>query len=251
MKRCDDWGQCTRSPNCPPGARHTCNELGVCQRQRMLVVELPAGCDPDAETQPPAKFPFAPGVIDGPANRSPRAVGRACEPGRGNHFSWLRHRLSRRLHGSQIWVDIMKPGAAIQLAQRQRNQELLEYVAEHQPCSFGVLMDRFFRPADYVDYDDARVRFSKRLSYLVNSRQLETTNVRGARRWTLPPVSAESSVDADVACADASDDTWVGTVAAPRQNSVLDGPPYVPDRDCALRAGALDYRTVASRGVRC
>ena len=51
-----------------PERKHTCDELGVCQRQRILVVELPAGCDPDAETQPPGKYPFAPGTIDGPDN---------------------------------------------------------------------------------------------------------------------------------------------------------------------------------------
>lgn len=146
----------------------------------------------------------------------------------------------------------MKPGAAIQLAQRQRNQELLQHVADHQSCSFEELLGMFGGPAADVD---ASQRFIKRLYYLVDSGRLRShiSTVDGVRHWTLPPVSAEPSIDAHRTrtrdCAPV--DAWVGTVAAPRQNSVLAGPLYVPDRDCALRAGALDYKRFASHGVRC
>lgn len=45
---------------------HTCDELGACQRNPQCK-HFCFGCDDAAPTAAPKAYPFAPGVIDGPA----------------------------------------------------------------------------------------------------------------------------------------------------------------------------------------
>lgn len=64
---------CRQGRPCPE-IKHGCDKLGLCERECMLLFELPEGCHPDSETLPPAKFPFAPGIIDGADNIRPVTV---------------------------------------------------------------------------------------------------------------------------------------------------------------------------------
>lgn len=143
----------------------------------------------------------------------------------------------------------MKPGAEIQLAQRQANDELVAYVAIEQPCDFTELRQRFGGPDGS---SAAKVIFQKRLAYLVSKGRLQTINCGTKPHWEIPePETADEPECQRAEKLTRSADSWVGTVVPPRQHSVLDGPTYVPEPDAALRSGALDYRRVASHGVRC
>jgi hypothetical protein len=143
----------------------------------------------------------------------------------------------------------MKPGAEIQLAQRQANDELVDYVEKEQPCDFLELREFFGGPDGGTR---AKVIFQKRLAYLVSKGRLKTVNLAGKLHWEVPELGTAGEADCKPAekitrCAD----NWVGAVVPPRQHNVMDGPTYVPEPDASLRAGALDYRRVASHGVRC
>ena len=143
----------------------------------------------------------------------------------------------------------MKPGAEIQLAQRQANDDLVAYVAKEQPCDFTELRQRFGGPDGS---SAAKVIFQKRLAYLVSKGRLQTINCGTKPHWEIPEHDTDDEPNRqNTEKLTRSVDDWVGTVVLPRQHSVLDGPVYVPEPDTAMRPGALDYRRVASHGVRC
>lgn len=133
----------------------------------------------------------------------------------------------------------------IHAAQSSLNLQILNHVAQHEPCGFEALFTLFGEaPHDR----DARARFSKRLSYLTYSAQLQITNLNGKRHWCAPlgdeaPEPATEPVDAQPA--------WVGSVVPSPMNDVMHCPAYVPACAPVLRPGALDFKRLASRGDRC
>lgn len=140
-------------------------------------------------------------------------------------------------------------------AQSALNLELINHVATHEPCGFDDLFAVFGgTPLDGA----AKLKFSKRLSYLVNGGKLCLMNHGGRRHWCVPQVETEAEAAALEGAMDCPATTlaeqakkWVGTVVPPRQHSVMHGALYVPEAETALRPGALDYRRVPTHGVRC
>ena len=125
------------------------------------------------------------------------------------------------------------------------NLEILNHVAQYEPCSFEALFALF---GEVAHDQEARTRFQKRLSYLTFSGQLQITNRNGQRHWCAP-LAGEPPETAAVP--DEALPAWVGSVAQSPRNDVMHGDVYVPERAPALRAGALDFKRYASVGDRC
>lgn len=125
------------------------------------------------------------------------------------------------------------------------NLDILNHVAQHESCGFEALFALFGE----VPHDqEARTRFSKRLSYLTFSGQLQITNRNSQRHWCAPQAveAPEPAVVSEEALP-----AWVGSVAPSPRNDVMHCPVYVPDRAPVLRPGAMDFKRFASRGDRC
>lgn len=147
----------------------------------------------------------------------------------------------------------MKPGAEMQLAQRQANDELVAYVAKEQPCGFSELLLLFGGPDGG---GRAKVVFQKRLAHLVSKGRLQTINLASKKHWEVAPTLATAcaampSEWAAVWQNAAGETPWVGTVVPPRQHNVMHGPLYVSEPDTALRTGSLDFKRLQSRGAKC
>lgn len=132
---------------------------------------------------------------------------------------------------------------------------IVAYVAQHQPCGFAELLDKF---GEFASIDRAALRFRKRLSYLTVSGQLRTTNFGTQRQWHMPigmdPTVKTQSPSLNAAVAAAIEITrghWTGTIVPPSQHDVMHSPPYVPEAGPAMRAGSLDFKRLGSRGVHC
>lgn len=129
-----------------------------------------------------------------------------------------------------------------QYAQRQQNLELIDHVARHEPCSFEALMNLFGEaPGDGA----ARLRFQKRLSYLVSRGNLRPINHGGQRHWCVPQLATSAETGAPPA------DEWVGIVAPSSQIDVMHCGDYVPEPGPVTRSGALDFKRIASVGYQC
>ncbi len=140
-------------------------------------------------------------------------------------------------------------------AQSALNLALLNHVVTHEPCAFDELFNLFGdKPLDGA----AKLRFSKRLSYLVNGGKLCLMNHGGRRHWCVPQIDSETdsealegALDCPAATLAAQAKKWVGTVAPPRRHSVMHGELYKPEAQASLRPGALDYQRYPSVGDRC
>ena len=124
------------------------------------------------------------------------------------------------------------------------NLDILNYVAKNEPCFFDELLDLF---GDVKTDQEAALKFRNRLSYLVCSQQLRCTGKGDDKRWYVP------QVDRGIAPLEIEVEpyAYVGTVAAPRQCDVMHGPVYKPSPTPSLRPGALDFKTLPTRGNPC
>lgn len=129
-------------------------------------------------------------------------------------------------------------------AQSALNLNILNHVAQHEPCGFEALFNLFGE----VHHQEARARFQKRLSYLTFSGQLQITNRNGQRHWCAPLAEEAPETAAEP---DESQPAWVGSVAASPMNDVMHCPVYVPERAPVLRPGATDFKRLGSVGDRC
>ena len=154
-------------------------------------------------------------------------------------------------------------------AQNPVNVALLNYVAELDQASYQVLFDKF---ADLQTSEvKAHARFSKKMEYLCFTQRLCSTGRGHDRVFSLGPeagkaghsrgyagqyaahvarVRSKAAAVAQVAPAAALDTPPQRT--PPNTYDVMRAPVFVPPRtSAALRPGSLDYRRVASHGVRC
>lgn len=118
-------------------------------------------------------------------------------------------------------------------AQRRVNTALVAYVRKVKRCQLLELYDIF---GPEIDSPAARLAFKERLARLVRADLLQTGGRDDARYWESVP---------------ACDPALASSLVPARQNDVMHSPVYVPDAGPALRAGALDYKRVASVGDRC
>lgn len=148
--------------------------------------------------------------------------------------------------------------------QAQINLDIINLVADRQTASYAELFARF-RDGNGDNEVNAHARFSKRLEHLVDKGKLASQGRGHSRTFTLgleavkPPGSAASALKvADAALVARAMERINSQVehhrpTPPPSINVMaaDYPLYRAPPSPAVRPGALDYQSVASRGHRC
>jgi hypothetical protein len=162
------------------------------------------------------------------------------------------------------------PVFELRQGQKQANLDIINYVAQHQPCGFLQLRGQFGQ--------NSEKSFKVRLNHLVISLQLQADKSGWSMEsWTFalgemagklgrdlsaqaeakPQAKPQPKAEAQPPEHDGHDETYeppevyVGTVAPPRQPEVMTAPDFKPKPMQALRPGAQDFMRCPSRGARC
>jgi hypothetical protein len=141
----------------------------------------------------------------------------------------------------------------------QLSLDLLNYVAQHQPCTFITLFELEASPDKTAQ---AHNKLRDRLCYLVQTKRLVAVGVRQGRQYSLGPRAypvtqnrreqVQRLVREQVLRRLEHDAPRPATsVATPDRYNRLHGAPYVPPVAHCPRAGGLDYQRIASVGYAC
>jgi len=148
--------------------------------------------------------------------------------------------------------------------QSDLNLALLNLVAQYGQATYALLFDQFSDASDSPV--KAHARFSKKMEYLLFTRQLASSGRGRNRTFFLGPqagVARSSAATAERTVHIAPEDSYLpvyadaaqqrpGQVVPPPSYNAMAAPVYVaPRNSTALRPGSLDYQRHASFGVRC
>lgn len=132
------------------------------------------------------------------------------------------------------------------------NRALVMHLRSNGPCSFNDLFVLFGNEPE-MGFDAQKARFRKRIDYLMSQERITVTEggTAGNRMFAAAPEYA--------AVERAAISPTPPTPLAPpctqrvpaRQVDVMNGPIYVPQRTQLYRHGAMDFKSVPSRGHRC
>lgn len=130
--------------------------------------------------------------------------------------------------------------------------DMLAYVVKSGPCTRKVLLAMFgdmpATPANTKHIDNIiRVLSDKGLLVNVAKAGMNLWVVGDGSNAILRPHQLKKPAKRVVL-----EDAYSGlTITPPRQIDVMGGPPYQPGPSVCHRAGAMDYRSIPSRGFRC
>lgn len=124
---------------------------------------------------------------------------------------------------------------------RRVNAAIVAYLVKCGGATWEELRDIFAEPDDIAG---ARERFRRRMEYLLYVGAVTADLGRG-------PTRRYEAVEPVAAPGDTQPEPYVGEIVPSPAHDVMHALAYVPEPEPALRAGALDYKAVPSRGWRC